>query len=118
MKDTGNNRIRKITEDVISTIAGTGTAASAADGTLAISATINAPSAIAINSNGEVVFSEPNKLRKIDKLTLKLATIAGTGTSSDTGDSGQATSATFKNIFSFSIASNGEIYIVDNSVFK
>ena len=49
-----NYRIRKITAStgIISTIAGTGTAGNTGDGGAATSATINGPTAVAVDSSG------------------------------------------------------------------
>ena len=52
--DSGNNRVRKVTSGVITTIAGNGTAGSSGDGGLATGGTLNQPSGIALDSAGNV----------------------------------------------------------------
>jgi enoyl-[acyl-carrier-protein] reductase (NADH) len=52
--DAGNNRIRKVTVStgIISTFAGTGTGSYSGDNDLATSATLNAPTGVAVDSSG------------------------------------------------------------------
>ena len=54
--DTGNQRVRRIdaSTGVISTIAGTGTAGYGGDGGAAISATLSSPTAVGVDSQGQV----------------------------------------------------------------
>jgi sugar lactone lactonase YvrE len=56
--DEMNNRIRKVTDGVISTIAGTGTAAYSGDDGTATSAQLNHPSSVAVDALGNVYFSD------------------------------------------------------------
>ena len=80
---------------IITTIAGTGTAAYSGDGGEATSASIHSPLGIVIDSNGNVYFSDwlNHRVRKITKSTGIVTTYAGTGTSSFSGDGGVASSA-------------------------
>ncbi len=110
--DCDGNRVRKVmtvTTDiptsypsrsphsisVISTIAGTGTASYSGDNGQATSATMNGPSGIALDSSGNVYFSDfiNNRVRKITTSTGIITTYAGTGTGSFGGDGGVASSA-------------------------
>ena len=81
---------------MISTVAGTGTASYSGDGGVASSATINGPTGIAIDSNGNVYFSDffNHRVRKITVSTGIITTYAGTGSASYSGDGGAASSAT------------------------
>jgi len=80
---------------VISTIAGTGTASYSGDNGQATSATIHGPHGIDIDSSGNVYFSDfsNHRVRKIAASTGIIATYAGTGASSYSGDGGVASSA-------------------------
>jgi DNA-binding beta-propeller fold protein YncE len=80
---------------VISTIAGTGSAGYSGDNGQAISAAINAPTGIAVDSSGNVYFADQGntRVRKITASTGIITTYAGTGASSFSGDGAQATSA-------------------------
>ncbi len=80
---------------VISTIAGTGTASYSGDGSLATSAAINNPHGIAIDSSGNVYFSDKSnhRVRKITVSSGIITTYAGTGSTTYNGDGGVASSA-------------------------
>ncbi len=80
---------------VISTIAGTGTPGYSGDGSQATSAAIYQPGGIAIDSSGNVFFSDfsNHRVRKITSSTGIITTYAGTGASSYSGDNGVASSA-------------------------
>ncbi len=117
--DQGNNRIRKITAPglnnaVISTVAGNGSAGYTGDGGLATSATLNAPSGIAIGSNNVLFIADSNNLviRAVNlgtsSITLgtvviapgDIATVFGNGqscnpTTASCGDDGPALGASF-----------------------
>ncbi len=79
----------------INTIAGTGSSGYSGDGGQATSATMNNPLGIAIDSSGNVYFSDlyNHRVRKITSSTGIITTYAGTGASSYSGDNGVATSA-------------------------
>ncbi len=80
---------------VISTIAGTGTAGYSGDNGPATSATVNVPHGIALDSSGNVFFSdlENHRVRKITVSTGIITTYAGTGSTTYNGDGGAASSA-------------------------
>ncbi len=80
---------------VISTFAGTGSASYSGDNGPAISAAINVPTGIAIDSSGNVYFNDFNnhRVRKITSSTGIITTYAGTGSASYNGDGGVASSA-------------------------
>ncbi len=61
--DTGNNRIRKVTNGVITTIAGTGSASFSGDGGPALNAALNAPAGVAVDGAGNVYVSDSNNNR-------------------------------------------------------
>src|ERR1700678_841538 len=63
--DSGNNRIRMVSASTgyISTIAGTGTSGFSGDGGAATSAELNTPWGIALDSSGNIYFSDLNNSR-------------------------------------------------------
>lgn len=61
--DAVNNRIRKVTNGVITTIAGTGTPVFSGDGGTAPGAAIFSPQGIAVDNAGNVYFSDTNNNR-------------------------------------------------------
>ncbi len=94
---------------VISTIAGTGTGSYSGDNGQATLAAINGPSGIAIDTSGNVYFSEYNnqRVRKITASTGIITTYAGTGASSYSGDGGAASSAALSSPNGLCIDSSG-----------
>ena len=92
-----NNRVRKIDHvtNLISTIAGTGTAGYNGENILATSAQINGPCGIIFDYVQNIYIAEygGHRIRKIDHLTNLVTTIAGTGTPGYNGDNIPATAA-------------------------
>ena len=80
---------------IITTIAGTGSGSYSGDGGQATSASMKGPLGIAIDSSGNVYFSDfyNHRVRKITVVTGIISTYAGTGSSSFSGDGGVASSA-------------------------
>jgi uncharacterized alkaline shock family protein YloU len=116
--DYNNNRIRKVavSTGIITTIAGTGTTTFNGDGGAATSATLHIPYGVVLDSAGNnhyiYIRSQRNSLfhyttpgnvyiadfghHRIRKVTIStgiITTVAGTGTSSYSGDNGPATNA-------------------------
>ncbi|HWF07133.1 MAG TPA: NHL repeat-containing protein [Bryobacteraceae bacterium] len=92
--DYGANRVRKVVNGNITTIAGTGTGAEAGDGGLATAAKLNGPAGIAVDLTGAVFIADQNgnRLRRIDPRTNIISTIAGTSQVGLGGDGGPAAS--------------------------
>lgn len=113
--DGGNHRIRKINSvGNISTIAGTGVAGYSGDGGPANLAQINGPTSMALDPAGNIYFSDSynNRIRKINPSGV-ITTIAGIGTSTFSGDGGQATSAGLNQPRGILWQSDGSIYFSD-----
>lgn len=80
---------------IISTIAGNGTSGFSGDGGPALNAQLNGPSGVCVDSLGNVYISDSynQRIRKVNKSTGIITTIAGTGIGSFSGDGGPAISA-------------------------
>ncbi len=100
---------------IITTIAGTGTAGYSGDGGLAVNAKINNPISVAADTAGNVFFGEQGShvVRKINAATGIITTIAGNGASGNSGDGGQATNAQLYEPASVIMDVNENIYIAD-----
>jgi len=111
-------RIRKIdaATNIINTIAGMGTSGNSGDGGPAIAAQLNYPSFIFVDKAGNIYLgktSTDTKIRKIDAVTNVINTIAGTGTSGNSGDGGLATAAKI-NPLSVYVDDSGYVYIASS----
>jgi uncharacterized protein (TIGR03437 family) len=97
----------------IDTFAGNGTPGFSGDGGAATDAQLNNPSALAIDSSGNVFLSDQlnSRIRKISGGTI--STVAGNGTKGYFGDTGQATSAGISYPQGIAVDSSGNLLISD-----
>ncbi len=88
--DAGNNVIRMVDAKtgIVTTVAGNGIQGYSGDGGLATQASLNLPFHTAIDVHGNLYISDlvNNRIRKVDKATGIIKTIAGTGNSGYNGD--------------------------------
>jgi NHL repeat len=89
--DTGNHRIRRIdaVSRVVTTVAGSAEEGFDGDGGPALSASLDSPSGIVFDQQGNLYISDTgnNRIRRVDAESRVISTIAGTGeTGSDDGD--------------------------------
>lgn len=113
--DQANNRIRKVTAGgTIATFAGTGVAGFSGDGGQATSAQLNSPSAVAVDSSGDVFVADTGNQRIREILTNGvIMTVAGNGTPGYNGDSISATTAQLNNPLGVAVDASGNVYISD-----
>ena len=91
------NRVRKVnTSGIITTAAGGGPLGSNGDGGPATSAVLNAPFAVAFDGAGNLYIGDvtARRVRKVDTSGI-ITTVAGNGSTTDSGDGGPATQAGF-----------------------
>ena len=113
--DRSNNRLRIVTADGnIATIAGDGTRASTGNGGPALTASLNRPFALAVDSTGNIYFLEFGgvQVRRISASGV-ISVVAGNGQSGFTGDGGPATLAAFGGADGLAVDANGNLYISD-----
>ncbi len=113
--DTGNNRIRRVTPSgIITTIAGTGTAGYSGDGSFAPGAQLYFPARIALDSSGNIYFTDNgnNVVRRIQTDGI-IQTVAGNGQAGFSGDGGQATAAMLANPIGLAFDAAGGLLIAD-----
>jgi trimeric autotransporter adhesin len=93
--DGSSNRIRKINSlGIISTVAGNGFGGFSGDGTIATTAKLNAPVAVAVDTSGNIYIADGGyRIRKVSAVTGIISTVAGNGSSAFGGDNGPSTSA-------------------------
>jgi sugar lactone lactonase YvrE len=115
------NRVRKVSVyGEISTFAGTSVTGFGGDSSLATSAELNDPTYIAVDYQGNVYFSDAVncRIRKVDVITGKISTIAGTGIAGYNGDGIAATSAQLKYPLGICFDSAGNLYVADQDNFR
>ncbi|HME08057.1 MAG TPA: hypothetical protein VKG25_13460, partial [Bryobacteraceae bacterium] len=113
--DAGNNRIRKVsTAGVITTIAGSGLPGDSGDGGPATAAQMS-PFAVALDSAGNVYFTDPfaNSIRQVSPAGL-ITLVAGNGQSGFSGDGGPAQAASFNFPTGVAVDGGGNVYIADS----
>ena len=120
--DATNNRIRKVTHSTgfISTVAGNGTAGSTGDGAAATSAELSNPQTVTVDSAGNIYIGDyaNSKIRVVNATTLKINTVAGTGTGGFAGDGGAAASAELYAPYEVVFDSSGNYYIADQDNYR
>ncbi len=103
----------------ITTVAGGSTFAG--DGGPSTEAPIN-PFGVTVDSDGNLFIADKlkNRVRRMDRTTGIITTVAGTGIAAHTGDGGLATAATFDNPSSIVFDTAGNLYVADtyNSVIR
>lgn len=112
--DSGNNRIRKVSNGIITTIAGTGTAGFSGDGGLATAAKLNRPYGISVDNSGNVYVSDYGNYRvRLISTNGIITTLAGFVTGFG-GDGGPAINATLNFPTGTVSDSAGNLYIADS----
>ncbi len=117
--DGGNNRIRRIDHATgeISTYAGTGEEGYDGDGGPAADARLTFPDFLAFDADGNLYFTEDSHVvRRIDRATGTITTVAGTGTPGFSGDGGPATAAELEYPGAIVVSDDGAIWFVDAGV--
>lgn len=111
--DTHNQRIRKVSGGTITTIAGTGVAGFSGDGGAAASAQLSNPTALALDSSGDLFIADTDnhRVRKISGTTI--TTVAGDGEQTFSGDGALATAAGIDSPSGIAVDAAGKIYIGD-----
>ncbi len=114
--DAGNNRIRKVTiaTHTITTFAGNGIRGYGGDGGLAINASLNQPTGVAVDADGNVFIADwaNHRVRKVNANGF-ISTIAGIGLPLYRGDGADAISAGLNSPRGVAVDQKGQIYIAD-----
>ena len=122
VSEYGSDRVRKVVNGIINTIAGTGSYGFAGDGAAGASALISGPWGVAVDRNGTVYFADQFNYR-VRKIVSggTISTAAGNGLFSYSGDGGPAVAAQFNTPLGVALDRSGNLYVADsvnNSVRK
>lgn len=99
----------------LGSVAGDGRAGYAGDGGPATSATLNEPYEVRFDRQGNLYFVEMQNhlVRRVDRGTGVISTVAGDGQPGFSGDGGPASEARFRNPHSIALDERGAIYVAD-----
>jgi uncharacterized repeat protein (TIGR01451 family) len=113
--DHFNHVIRKVsaTTGIITRFIGNGTQGYTGDGGPASAASLNMPHNLFFDKNGHLYFTEllNNVVRKVNTATGIISTVAGNGTSGNSGDNGLATGAQLFSPSGLVVDSSGNIFL-------
>ncbi len=114
--DTGNHRIRMVSNGVITTVVGTFPGAFppgfTGDNGPATAALLNSPGAVAVDSAGNLYIADGNRIRKVANGVI--TTVAGNGTAGFSGDNGPAAAAQLNSPWRIAVDSAGDVYLADS----
>lgn len=113
--DSRNQRVRKIANGTIATVAGTGVEGFSGDGSLAISAQLDSPRDVAVDTAGNLYIADTGNCR-IRMVTPSgiISTVAGDGTANFSGDGGPASAAELSYPSGLATDTAGNLYIADS----
>ena len=124
--DTNNHRIRKVSPDgIITTIAGSGETGRftgggfSGDGGPAISALLDAPEGVAVDSAGNLYIADRFNIR-IRKVSPDgtITTVAGNGDLGFSGDGGPAINASLSFLSDVAVDAAGNLYVADSDNYR
>jgi DNA-binding beta-propeller fold protein YncE len=100
---------------LIFTVVGTGEAGYSGEGDPARRAGLNQPFDVALDRQGNLYFSEANNhcVRRVERGSGRITTVAGSGKAGYTGDGGPATQAQLNSPYGIALDAANNLYIVD-----
>jgi hypothetical protein len=119
VSDSLANRVRRIRDGIVDTVAGTGVAESTGDDGPGVEAALHWPSALAIDPEGNVLIAETrgHVVRKLDAAGT-ITVVAGTRTPGFAGDGGPAVQAQIDQPYGLAFDDDGTLYVSDRGNFR
>jgi hypothetical protein len=114
ISDWGNQRIRRVVNGVINTIAGGGTLSGTGgvgDGGPAVNAVLRYPAQVTADGAGTVYITDTQQRRVRVVQNGIITTLAGTGTAGDDGDGGPAVNADMYLPYGVAVGQAGDVWI-------
>ncbi|NOT00759.1 MAG: hypothetical protein HOP29_09035 [Phycisphaerales bacterium] len=117
--DWNNHRVRRVINDTVETVAGTGELGNADPG-MALTSQFNHPTNVAFDDQGRMIIAawHNSKIMRVDLATGVLELVAGTGGRSFGGDGGPAAMAILDLPSSVAVTAAGEILVSDQANFR
>jgi sugar lactone lactonase YvrE len=116
--DGDNNNVRRVDAitHIITTVAGNGTAGFSGDNGPATSATLNLPSNVKVDSQGNLLIADffNSRIRRVDHVTGVITTFAGNGSTTLSGDGGAAALAGIGFVWGLGFDSAGNLFFSDD----
>ncbi len=114
--DTGNNRVLKLSNGALTTVAGTGTGGFAGDNGLATNAQLFGPRGVAVDSAGNVYIADytNQRIRMVSSNGI-ITTIAGNGHTGYSGDGGAGTGAMLNQPSGVAVDTKFNVYVADTN---
>jgi sugar lactone lactonase YvrE len=114
--DQGNERVRRVNDGIITTIAGNGTQGFAGDGSAATAAELNEPSGVAVSADGRVFIADTgNQQVRVVATSGVISTFAGKGVAGFGGDGGPATAARLNRPVGLAADAASGLYVADEN---
>ena len=114
--DAGAQKIRKIDPSgIITTVAGNGRCCDTGDGQAATNADLTPPSSVAVDQAGDLYIADQanHRIRRVDRASGVIVTVAGNGLRGYSGDGKKAVSASLSGPTSVAVGPDGSLYIAD-----
>ncbi|HEY4355009.1 MAG TPA: MBG domain-containing protein [Acidobacteriaceae bacterium] len=119
ISDQRGSRIRKITNGIVSTVAGNGLQAyvPADEGAAAISVGLASPYGVVVDAAGNVFIADTanGRIRRVDAVTKKITTVAGNGNIAAPAEGVLATATGAGVTYPLSVDQQGNLYFGDSS---
>jgi sugar lactone lactonase YvrE len=114
--DSGNHRIRRVANGIITTVAGNGTQGFFGDSGPATAAQLDTPSGIATAPDGRIFIADTHnhRIRVVDN-TGTISTFAGIGRPGFFGDNALATAAQFDSPRGLALTASGVLLVADTN---
>jgi len=113
--DQENNQVQLVdATGTMTTVAGNGAAGYSGDGGAATSASLNGPSDVVLDNNGNLYISDKRnaRVRMVDP-SGRISTVAGDGILGYSGDGGPAISAGLADLKGITVDASGDLYLAD-----
>jgi uncharacterized protein (TIGR03437 family) len=108
-----NHRVRKVSNGIITTVAGSGTSGFSGDGGPAVFARLRGPTGVTVDARGNLYIADSrnHRIRKVAGGVI--TTVAGDGVAGFGGDNGPAVSAHLNGPSRVSVDATGNLFIAD-----